>query len=272
MSQTFTIAGLTIQEALRKRVFIGGLVISVLFLFLLYIPRVAARGRHGYPIPVPTQVMILAWSGLGMIKFFGAVIGVTLAAGAVSSEVERGILYTILPKPIRRAEVLTGKWMGLIFLSVVNMLIWTAILWAAVYSRNHEPNLWLIRGAAMALLYPIMFVTLTLLFSTFCSNILASGLALISAGVGWQEGMMRDMGFVLQVDILKQLAVAAGYLVPIGRLSRWITKVADLNVPFFRSRLLIPEPIPTQLDLVYVVGYIFAVFILAVIIFQWRDV
>ncbi|MCC6445086.1 MAG: ABC transporter permease [Armatimonadetes bacterium] len=270
MTQILTIAGLTVKEALRKRVFIGGLVISVLFLLLLYIPRVATRGRHGSPIPVPTQVMVLAFSGLGMIKFFGAVLGVTLAAGSVSSEVERGTLYTVLPKPIRRSEVMMGKWLGLICLSMVNMLIWTAILWAAVYSRNFEPNLWLLRGAAVALLYPVMFVTLTLLFSTFCSNVLATGLALISAGVGWQEGMMRDMGIMLQVDILKKLAVIAGYTVPIGRLSRWINRAAELEMPF-RSRL-IPEQAVTNFDLAYVVAYIFAVLLLAFLVFQWRDV
>ena len=83
MRAILTLAGLTIREALRRRVTIGAFVIGLLFAGLLYIPRLGAR-RRGIELDPATQAALIAYFGLGMIKFFSAVLGIALASGSVA--------------------------------------------------------------------------------------------------------------------------------------------------------------------------------------------
>src|SRR5438874_628314 len=179
MSPLFTLAGLTIREALRRRIYIGAFCIALLFLGLLFLPGFATHNRQGIEIDPPLQASLLTLAGLGMIKFFSAVLGITLAAGAIATELERGTLYVILSKPLTRAQILLGKWLGLVILTAANVLVWAAFLWLAVYVRVpglHGP---LLKAVGLAFLYPLIFIALTLCFSTFASNMLATALALV---------------------------------------------------------------------------------------------
>ena len=139
MSPLFTLAGLTIREALRRRIYVGAFCIALLFLGLLFIPGFASN-RRGIQLDPPVQASVLALAGLAMIKFFSAVLGITLASGAIATELERGTLYVILSKPLTRAHILLGKWLGLVLLTALNVLVWAALLWVAVYIRVPGPH------------------------------------------------------------------------------------------------------------------------------------
>src|SRR5947209_16153460 len=106
MRAIFALAGLTIREALRRRITLGAFVIGLLFVGLLYLPRTGSHGRHGIELAPELQADLLTRFGLGMIKFFSAVLGIALASGAVSTELERGTLYAILSKPLHRPTVI----------------------------------------------------------------------------------------------------------------------------------------------------------------------
>jgi Cu-processing system permease protein len=270
------LAGLTVREALRRRIYIGAFCIALLFLGLMFLPGFAGRGRGGIELDPPLQASLVALFGLGMIKFFSAVLGITLAAGAIATELERGTLYVILSKPLTRAQILIGKWLGLVLLTAVNVGVWAAILWGAVYLRLPGTHWPLLKAVGMAFLYPLIFVTLTLLFSTFASNVLATALALVAIGIGWQEGIMRQIANVFDIDLLRQFGLFAGYLVPIGRLHRWMIEVADLSLmagPGSRitGQMLQDFP-PVPGDLVYIGVFIAAALLLALAIFTRRDV
>jgi ABC-2 type transport system permease protein len=269
----FTLAGLTVREALRRRIYVGAFCIALLFLGLLLLPGFATHNEHGVSLEPPVQASLLALAGLAMIKFFSAVLGITLASGAIATELERGTLYVILSKPLTRVQIVLGKWLGLVALTAANLGVWAALLWLAVYLRVPGPHVPLLKAVGLAFLYPLIFVTLTLCFSTFASNVLATALALVAIGIGWQEGIMRQMGTVFQIDLLRKFGVFAGYLVPIGRLHRWMIHVADLSLPL--GLMLGPgarwsEPQPG--DLTYIGAYILGTLLLTLVLFQRRDV
>jgi ABC-type transport system involved in multi-copper enzyme maturation permease subunit len=268
------LAGLTVKEAMRRRIYIGAFCIALLFLGLLFLPGFAARGRSGITLDPSVQASLLILSGLGMIKFFSAVLGITLAAGAVATELERGTLYVILSKPLSRWQIVLGKWLGLVLLTAVNVAIWATLLWVAVYLRVPGPQWPMLKAVGLAFLYPLIFVTLTLCFSTFSSNVLATALSLVAIGIGWQEGFMRQMGRIFDIELLQQFGAFAGYLVPIGRLHRWMVEAAELQLPF-GSRLtdqMIAEAPPVPGDLAYIGAYIAGALLLALLIFSRRDV
>ena len=113
-------AGLTVREALRRRIYVGAFCIALLFLGLLFLPKFAAE-RRGIELDPSVQASMLTLTGLGMIKFFSAVLGITLASGVIATELERGTLYVILSKPLTRMEIVLGKWLGLVLLTAVNV-------------------------------------------------------------------------------------------------------------------------------------------------------
>lgn len=274
MRAILTLAGLTVKEAMRRRIYVGAFCIALLFLGLLFLPGFASQGRAGIVLDPPVQASLLALSGLAMIKFFSAVLGITLASGAIATELERGTLYVILARPLTRWQVLLGKWIGLVVLTAVNVAVWAALLRLAVHIRDPGPHWPLLRAVGLAFLYPLIFVTLTLCFSTFSSNVLATALALVAIGIGWQEGFMRQMGRIFDIELLQQFGVFAGYLVPIGRLHRWMIQTAELQLPF-GGRLtdqMTAEFPPVPGDLVYIGGYIAGTLLLALLIFSRRDV
>src|SRR5207244_749324 len=155
-----TLAGLTVREALRRRIYVGAFCIALLFLGLLFLPGFAShQHRTGIDLDPPAQASLVALFGLAMIKFFSAVLGITLASGAIATELERGTLYVILSKPLTRGHILFGKWLGLAILTAVNVGIWAALLWVAVDARDPGPHLPLLKAVALAFLYPLIFVT-----------------------------------------------------------------------------------------------------------------
>ena len=209
--------------------FLAALVIAALYVGFTFLPlhiqpallvgfdMVSARNNTG---------RIFAWLGCGTIKFFGAVLAVALSAGAISAEVDRGVLSVIVPKPIPRAAVYIGKWLGIVFLLAVCVGVWGGLLAFGIWKQTgtYHPRIW--DGILAAGLFPLLFTTLTLCFSTFAGYALSSSLALIAAGVALAEDLLHNLSLPTRLDVplLDTLSRFAGYIVPLGRMNHWITR------------------------------------------------
>lgn len=295
-----TLAGLTIREALRRRVFFAALVIAGLYVLLAFLPlHIHANRFLGLNPEVAKNNVgrILVWLGCGTIKFFGAVLAVALSAGAITSEIERGVLSVIVPKPLPRAAIYVGKWLGVLTLLAACTVLWGGLLAFAVWHQTgtYHPRLW--GGVAAAALFPLLFTTLTLCFSTFAAQALSSSLALIAAGVALTEDLLHSLSLPsrLDVPVLDTLSHAAGYLVPLGRMNHWISRglaATGMDFPPFTIGRGLPGSAgldfslifslgdPTQAqavaatstaDLTYILAYIAAFFVLGLVLFQRRD-
>jgi ABC-type transport system involved in multi-copper enzyme maturation permease subunit len=281
MNGMWVIAGLTIREAIRRRVFIASLLVAVLIGVFGLLPL--HLGRHvqpGFLGSDPKTVLenaskVLAWQGCGIIKFFASILAVTLAAGAVSAEVERGVLSVIVPKPLPRASIYLGKWIGLVTLQLASVALWSIVLAYSIHRQTgfFHPRMFL--GVLATCLFPLLFTTLTMFFSSFCTFALSAGLALIAAGVALAEDMLLLLGnMLLNSPVLVKLGGAVGYIVPLGRMNHWITRgLGDAGIDISAIRWSFgPEAASaTTGDLVYVFVYIVAALVLGLTVFQRRD-
>ena len=287
----FTLAGLTIREAIRRRVFLAALVIACLYVAFAFLPlHIRLSPLMGFDMPTAKNNTgrVFAWLGCGTIKFFGSILAVALSAGAITAEVERGVLSIIVPKPIPRAAVYLGKWLGIVTLLATCVAGWGALLAVSIWHQTgtYHPQIW--GGIAAAGLFPLLFTTLTLCFSTFATYALSSSLSLIAAGVALAEDLLHTLSRVLDIPLLDTLSRVAGYVVPISRMNHWITKglaatgaglhppgSAGLDFSLFIARLD-----PTQvaavretsgLDMAYILAYMAGFFALGLVLFQRRD-
>ena len=277
----WVLAGLTVREAIRRRVFLAGLVIAALYVGFSFLPL---HIKTGFFIGLDIETAknntgrFFAWMGCGTIKFFGSVLAVALSAGAITAEVDRGVLSVIVPKPIPRMAVYLGKWLGIVFLLAACVAVWGGLLVLGIWKQTgtYHPHIW--EGILAAGLFPLLFTTLTLCFSTFAGYALSSSLALIAAGIALASDTLQIVSqpFFLNAPILETLSKICGYIVPLTRMNHWITRGLgdagwDTSVFLFQRGHGEASVATTHADLTYVLAYIAFFFAFGLTIFQRRD-
>ncbi|MDW8103824.1 MAG: ABC transporter permease subunit [Armatimonadota bacterium] len=275
MRAILLIASLTLKETLRRRLWVASLLASLAVVGFVFVAKLGASVRANDPIVqsvVPRITLIL---GLDVVKFFGSVMAMTLASGAIALEIERGMLYAILYKPLHRYQVVLGKWLGVLVFALLNTLFWTVLLYASIRLMMGKTYLETWRAPLVVLLYPVLFGTLTLFFSTFASMGLTVALSIISAGIAWSEKPMREFGMVFDIETLVNVANNVRWIVPMNHLRRWVLEELSVVIPermLMSQRFQAFESPPAGWEVGYVFGYVLAVLMLAVLVFGRRDV
>jgi ABC-type transport system involved in multi-copper enzyme maturation permease subunit len=291
----FTIAGLTLKEAVRRRTLVGSLLLGLLVLgvslLLIMIRGQFARNLHsGQWDPAKFAVRYAEARGvitllcLFSIRVLGSLFAILLAGGAISGEIERGLLAVILPKPIGRWQILLGKWIGLNCVLVGSVLFWTALVWASLTLQSRVDLTPILRAAPYLALFPVVICTLTLSLSTISQRLLGTSLALTLGAFSWMDGIFNFLGTNYQVDSLHTLADVAGLLVPQGYIAWWVYyatqdivardvfAASPVQSSQFMKQWGIYNLSYPHMDVVYVALYVVVVFAIGVFLFQKRDV
>jgi ABC-type transport system involved in multi-copper enzyme maturation permease subunit len=165
--------------------------------------------------------------GLSSIAIFGLFMSVFIGIGLVSKEVERRSVYALLAKPIRRADLVLGKYLGLVLTLVVNVAVMTIALYAvlayvgwgeneyAKAAREVQPLDPAILKAVALTLIQLMIVTATaIFFSTFSTPILSAALTLGVYVVGYFSTDLRNFDQAVNSPVAVALARGLYYVLP----------------------------------------------------------
>lgn len=269
------IASLTLKETMRRRLWVASLLASLAVVGFVFVAKLGASVRPNDPIVQSVVPRITLIMGLDVVKFFGSVLAMTLASGAIALEIERGMLYAILYKPVRRYQVVIGKWIGVLAFALMNTLFWAVLLYLSIRLMMGKMYLETWRAPLVVLLYPVLFGTLTLFFSTFASTGLTIALSIMAAGVAWSEKPMREFGIVFDIDTLLRVANNVRWIIPMNHLRRWVLEEMMVIVPermLASQRFQAFENPPGGWEIGYVFGYIAVVLALAALVFGKRDV
>ncbi len=276
-----TIVILTMQEALRRRAFLGTLIILVALYGLSFLPRAFHQAFGGDPKSLEIGVNLMILFGVDIIKFFSSVLAILLCAGAITSEIERGYLSAILPRPLHRFELYLGKWLGVMLFCGANALVWTALLWFSVALQS-KPRAEMWHALPYVLLYPIMYGTLALALSSFSSASIASMFTVaVGAFAYFADHFLRPIAAFFNIELLQKIVYLSEWVVPMAVLKRLVQARVDALIPPgmdeappFGSEevLLFLKPPVRTLDLTYVGIYILVALIVGLIVFQRRDV
>jgi ABC-type transport system involved in multi-copper enzyme maturation permease subunit len=273
----WTIATLTVTEALRRRFWVAALIVCGLYVLQAFIPFHMSESRREMlgDLLDPMIGQFMATYGAEMIEFFCFLFAIALSAGAISAEIERGTLAVIVPKPLPRWSIYAGKLLGVnLFLAPLLVLL-TALLQFAIWRHIHatEANLW--KSMPVMYLYPLLFSSLTLFFSTFCGNLLATILPLIMASTAWSEGILKNFGYFFDIHSLKVAAKVVVYIVPLNPMSRWLERSLDFDLMqrfmFGAHHMWPPDPRANNIDLAWILGYAAVAFVAGLIVFEKRD-
>jgi ABC-type transport system involved in multi-copper enzyme maturation permease subunit len=135
------------------------------------------------------DIKIIKDLGLAATAAFGLFIAIFIGIGLVSKEVERRSIYSLLSKPVSRAQFIAGKYAGLVLTLAVNVGAMTLALYAVLAcltwtgsdafkagwdAPGIDPRL---LTATLLIFVELMLITaVALFFSTFSTPVLSAAL------------------------------------------------------------------------------------------------
>jgi ABC-type transport system involved in multi-copper enzyme maturation permease subunit len=215
MNAIAVIALLTVREALRRKLIAAFVAVSVLLVALsgwgfwkLSHNGTMSSGEVQLALP---QAFVLF---MFMFSFVVALSASAIASPAVSSEIDSGVLQTVVTRPIRRSDVILGKWLGLAGLLAAYTLLVTGAMTAVVHlvSGFTVPN----PAAAAGFLFAegAVLLTLVLLLSTRLSALAAGVVGVALFGMAWLAGVVGSLGESFRIPALRTASEVTMYVVP----------------------------------------------------------
>jgi ABC-type transport system involved in multi-copper enzyme maturation permease subunit len=165
-------------------------------------------------ISVYQEIKIIKDLGLAAISVFGMVIAIFIGIGLVSKEMDRRTLYSVLPKPVSRAQFLLGKYLGLCLTLLVNVLVMTAGLYLLLLLMKHPFDPALLKAIYLIYLKLAVLVGVAVLFSTFTSSVLAGILTGFVYVTGYFSSDLKNLENVVEPGFLPQLTRVLYYVLP----------------------------------------------------------
>jgi ABC-type transport system involved in multi-copper enzyme maturation permease subunit len=206
------------KESVRDKVLYNLVFFAVLLMAASYLIGQLTAGQ---------DVKIMKDLGLAATAVFGLFIAVFIGIGLVSKEVERRSIYALLSKPIRREELILGKYAGLVLTLVINVAVMAAALYAvlAYYDltvqgmareRWDAPALdpMLLKPIALILVELMLVTAIALFFSTFSSPILAAVLTFGLYVIGHFNADLRNFEQVVESRPAVWVARTLYYVLP----------------------------------------------------------
>ncbi len=282
------IARFTLQEALRRWILLAILVLSLLllavFAFALnsaYVNRLSEVANQSDPqLALVEFDLIVSILSVWAAYMLSGLMTIILTIGMVSSEIEAGTFAIIVSKPLHRAQIIFGKWLGYaVILGVYTALLVLAFLGIIYWRTGYFPENVLVT-LGMIELSVLVLLALTTLGSTIAPT-LVNGAIVIILFIGapitsfirlisttpseTTKNIITVVNLVIPTDALWH--GASYYLIPsfVFDVAQSQNFLNGLNTPFTSAQPLAPG------ILVWAVLYCIVLPIVGAVRFQSRD-
>jgi ABC-type transport system involved in multi-copper enzyme maturation permease subunit len=275
MTTVAVVARATVKEASRRRLLVAlaGISLAMVDLSAWGFSRFS-RGAGALPsgdARASTAAALIAF--MFMFSFVISLSAVVISAPAVSGEIESGVAQSVLVRPVRRFEVLLGRWAGMAGVvaayAVAAGALEVLVVWAVSGYAPPDP------AAAIAYLVfeGLLVLTLTLALSTFLAPMTAGAVAVALFGAAWLAGVVGTIGSNLGIGSLQTAGriakvvlptdglwhAAIWYLEPVSVMDRVLGHGGGRNVDPFTA-----TGAPPVAYVVWAVAWVLLIFALAV--------
>jgi ABC-type transport system involved in multi-copper enzyme maturation permease subunit len=273
---------MTFREAIRRRIVLTGLLLGLAFLVIFSIGFrmiYAAAIQESTEAPDAmarvaeqegTNVLLLA--GLYAVAFLSLAMGALLGADTLAGEITSGTIQTIVTKPVRRSDVVLGKWLGFAGLLALYSLLMAGgtVLSVFLQASYAPPNL----AAGMALLYleALLVMTISLACSSALSGLATGGVVFGLYGLAFIGGWIEQFGSILHNQTAVRVGIITSLIIPSESL--WRRASFEIQSPLASALQMSPfgaVSVPSPLMVVYAILYLFVALGLAISSFRQRD-
>jgi ABC-type transport system involved in multi-copper enzyme maturation permease subunit len=279
----------TLLEAIRRRLFLAVIILSILILaaFTILLTIVVNDALANPNNGTDSHLMLLGGGVIitilvmWMLYLLSSMLTIVFSANMISGEVEAGTFAVIVPKPLRRIEIVLGKWLGYaLIVCIYTALMFLAFLGVIYWKTGYWPT-----GAPYALgtleLAMLALLGITTLGSSTVPTIVNGAIALmLFIGAPTANIVQFIVQFVnpSSLDTTQNIATVINLIIPTDAL--WhgasfylLPSVADLvalRIGSFNTPFTSGQPMAPAL-LVWAALYCIALPALAALRFQHRD-
>lgn len=222
MSDVWTIAAYGLREAMRRRVFVIVLVLTVLFLGLFalanhYVFRDVASIEPPENVDVDGRTFAGAFLlGLAMFAtlFLGVVMAVFLTLGTVSGDAERGLLQPLVVRPVGRSTLLLARFGGAALVCSAYVL---GVYFVSMAITGIAGDWWPDRivSPGVELAAAVVLVAALSLVGSVVLSATANGIAVFMLfGAGLVAGLLGTIGHALNSPGIKHASTIAAWALP----------------------------------------------------------
>ena len=219
------IASITLRETVRRRLVPAVALLSVIVIGLtlwgfVRLHAMAQTGGKPTPGEATAAYALLVVMLAQMFSFVLAVGAAFLAAPAIAGDVESGVALVILPRPIRRSDVVLGKWLGLSVLLACYAAGVGGVELLGVHAITGYTPPHPLTALAFIALQAIALLTLALALSTRMAAITGGIVALVFFGIAWIAEVASSLAALFHNAGLADACTVISLLVPTGGLWR----------------------------------------------------
>jgi ABC-type transport system involved in multi-copper enzyme maturation permease subunit len=285
MLRVLAITRLTLREASRRRLLVAvGLLTLVAIAFTGWgidrLTDLSCNDEFCSETATKGIAAVLLILLAFMFSFIFAVGAVFLASPAIGSDIESGIALSVLPRPVRRSEVVLGRWLGLFILVAGYIALTAGLEFALVYALTEysppQPLLVILFLVAEA----TVLMTLSLLASTRLAPMTGGIVLLILFGLAWVGGIAQGIGIAFESDVIANVGTASSLLLPTDGLWRGalynlqpvVLLAAQSAGPNNSTNPFLVASPPSTVYVAWALAWIVGVLALATFSFQRREI
>jgi Cu-processing system permease protein len=277
-----TMMRLTFLEAARRRIALAAVLLGAAFLVLYAIALYFLVNRTGLPpADNPANILLrnqvfsfLGQAGMYAVNFLGIALGALVSADTLAGEIATGTVQALVTKPVRRAEIVLGKWLGFAVLlaAYMGLMIGGVILIVYWHTRFLVPNM--LSGLALIYLESLVVMSLTLACSSTFSTLATGGIVFGLWGLAFIGGFIEQVGALLRNETVVNIGIVSSLILPteaVFRRAAYLMSSATAQALAFSSGPLFVVSVPSPFMVVYAAVYLLVLLWIAIRQFSKRD-
>jgi ABC-type transport system involved in multi-copper enzyme maturation permease subunit len=283
VNKIWIITRMTFREAIRRRIVLTGLVLGLLFLIVFSIGfhMIYVEITEGMPNQTAAVARLmhneasnfLLMAGLYAVAFLSVAMGALLSADTLAGEISSGTIQTIVTKPLRRRDVVLGKWLGFAGLLGLYCLLMAGGTVMSVFLQSGYLPKNLLTGLSLIYFESLVVMTVALACSSTMPALATGGIVFGLYGLAFIGGWIEQIGAVFGNQTAIQVGIVSSLIIPTEALWRRATYV--MQSPLSSALQMTPFSAisaPSVLMIAYAVIYLILMLWLAVNTFQKRDI
>jgi ABC-2 type transport system permease protein len=284
MNAVWILTKLTFREAMRRRIMLAGFVLGILFLIIyslglhFILTQVGSVAEANVPSGVAQTILNVEsmngflMAGLYAVTFLSIAMAALLGADTLAGEINSGTIQTIVTKPIRRADVVLGKWLGFAgLLGLYVLLMAGGVVLSMFLQTTYTPDN-LFAGLGLIYMESLLIMTITLMCSAAFPALATGGIVFGLYGLSFIGGWIEQIGAAIHNGTAVKIGIVTSLIIPSESL--WRRAAFAMQTPLGGVLGVSPfgaTSVPSVLMVVYAGLYLLVTLILSIRIFQKRD-
>jgi ABC-type transport system involved in multi-copper enzyme maturation permease subunit len=273
------IARITFLEARWRKIAWAVILLGLAFLLVFTIGfyfmwREVSRSGLAASVSFLEPVNFFLMAGMYGIAFLGVALALLISVDTLAGEITSGTIQTLVTKPLRRWEVVAGKWLGLAVMLSLFITLMSGALMGIVYGiTRYLPNNF-VPAVLLIVLEGLIVLTLSILGGTRLGSLANGVVVFMLYGLAFIAGWIEQIGAVLRNEAAVNTGIVVSLLMPseaMWKRAAYLMQPPALSNLGFDATPFGAASTPSPLMVWYAIGYVVVMFVVAVRLFAARD-